>query len=238
MKNTHELRAPPMVFWRVGRGYVATISIHRRPFMPLLLRIDSSARRIGSVSRDLGDRFEAAWRARGADFSVTRRDLATDPVPQIVQETIAGFYTAPRDMTAEHRAATALSDTLIAELKSASELLITVPMYNFTVPAALKSWIDQIVRINHTFSYDGQNFKGLLATRRATVVSAYGAGGYLGGGALAGADFCASYLRFVLGFLGVAAVEHVGIEATTGDAATLAGHFDQVSGRIARVAAA
>ncbi len=206
--------------------------------MPLLLRIDSSARRCGSVSRDLGDRFEAAWRDRGSDFGVASRDLAADPVPQIGQETIAGFYVARHDMTADQRAATALSDALIAELKSADELLITVPMYNFTVPAALKAWIDQIVRINHTFSYDGQSFKGLLAVRRATLVSAYGAGGYLGDGVLANADFCVTYLKFVLGFLGVATVEHVGVEATTGDTAALADHVGQVGRRLAAVATA
>jgi len=206
--------------------------------MPVLLRIDSSARRGGSISRDLGDRFEAAWHARGADFSVVRRDLAAEPIPQIVQQTITGFYTAPHDMTVELRAATAQSDALIAELKSADEMLITVPMYNFTVPAALKAWIDQVVRINHTFSYDGESFKGLLDVRRATLVSAYGAGGYLGGGALASADFCTTYLKFVLGFLGVAAVEHVGIEATAGDASALAEHLDHARGQVAAAAAA
>ncbi len=205
--------------------------------MPHLLRINSSARRAGSVSRDLGDKFEAAWRARGAGFSVAQRDLADGSVPQISQATIAGFYTAPSDMTAELRAATALSDTLIAELKAADELLITVPMYNFTVPAALKAWIDQIVRINHTFSYDGQRFQGLLTARRAIVISAYGAGGYLGG-PLAPADYCVAYLKFLLGFLGITNVEHIGVEATTGEVAGLTRQLDQASGRITVAAAA
>jgi FMN-dependent NADH-azoreductase len=206
--------------------------------MPRLLRIDSSARFTGSVSRDLGDRFEEAWRARGAGFAVTRRDLGAVPVPQIVQATIAGFYTAANDMTAELRAATALSDTLIAELKSADELLIASPMYNFTIPAALKAWIDQVVRINQTFSYDGQNFKGLVTARRATIVSAYGAGGYLGGGPLASADFCFTYLKFVLNFLGVPAVEQIGVEATTGDAATVNRQIELACSRIVSAAAA
>lgn len=206
--------------------------------MPVLLRIDSSARLSGSHSRELGDRFEVAWRACGAGHSVLRRDLAAVPVPQIEQQTIAGFYTPPQDLTAGLRAATALSDELIAELKAADELLITVPMYNFTVPAALKAWIDQVVRINHTFSYDGQAFKGLLTTRRATLVTAYGAGGYLEGGPLGQADFCATYLKFVLGFLGVRSVEHIGIEVTTGDAAALARQIAQAGARAALAAAA
>jgi len=205
--------------------------------MPVLLRIDSSARLQGSISRDLGDGFEAAWRARGSDFRVTRRDLAADPVPQITQTTIAGFYTAAQEMTAELRAATALSDRLIAELKSADEILITAPMYNFTIPAALKAWIDQIVRINQTFSYDGTSFKGLLTARRATVASAYGAGGYLAGGPLGGADFCFNYLKFVLGFLGVAEIQQIGVEATTGDPADLARQVEQAKAGIAAKAA-
>jgi len=205
--------------------------------MPVLLRIDSSARLQGSVSRDLGDGFEAAWRARGREFVVTRRDLATDPIPQITQATIAGFYTADNDMTAELRAATALSDRLIAELKSADEILITAPMYNFTVPAALKAWIDQVVRINQTFSYDGTSFKGLLTARRATVASAYGAGGYLGGGPLGGADFCFNYLKFVLSFLGIGNVGHIGVEATTGDPADLARQVEQAKAGMAAKAA-
>lgn len=205
--------------------------------MPRLLRIDSSARRDGSVSRGLGDKFQAAWLARGADFSVTRRDLADAPVPQIEQATIAAFYSAPHEMTAELQAASLLSDTLISELKAADELLITVPMYNFTVPSALKAWIDQVVRIDHTFAYDGHSFKGLLTARRATVISAYGAGGYLGG-TFATADFCVTYLKFLLGFLGIADVEHIGVEATTGDAAVLAGNFEEAGARVAVAAAA
>jgi FMN-dependent NADH-azoreductase len=170
--------------------------------------------------------------ARGAAVSVTHRDLANDPVPQIAQATIAGFYTSPHDMTDELLAATALSDQLITELKSADEVLLTVPMYNFTVPSALKAWIDQIVRINHTFAHDGQSFKGLLTARRATVIGAYGAGGYLNGGPFAVADFCWPYLKFVLGFLGIAAIEHISVEATRGDAADLAKHIDEASARL------
>src|SRR5260370_27688346 len=102
--------------------------------MPRLLRIDSSARRDGSVSRDLGNRFQTTWLARGADFSVTHRDLAEAPVPQIEQATIAAFYAAPHEMTAELRAASVLSDRLIAELKAADDVLITVALHNFTVP--------------------------------------------------------------------------------------------------------
>lgn len=205
--------------------------------MPHLLRIDASSRLEGSKSRELGDYFERAWLARGAARVVTRRDLAINPVENIRQSTIAGFYTASEHMMEELRAATALSDQLIAELKHADELLITTPMYNFTAPAALKAWIDQIVRINHTFTYDGQNFTGLLQTRRAVLATAYGAAGYLNGGPFAGADHCTPYLTFMLSFLGIKHIEHIAVEGTVGDAEALARHLAQARRKIELAAA-
>lgn len=206
--------------------------------MPHLLRIDASSRLTGSTSRDLGDAFAQAWMARGPAYTVQERDVIAQPIRHISQTTIAGYYTPGDQMTAELREATALSDALIAELQQADELLITLPMYNFSVPSALKAWIDQIVRIGHTFAFDGQNFNGLVKAQKATIITAYGAGGYLNGGPFAGADFCGPYLKFLLGFLGVKSIEQIAVEATTGDAAALAAEVALAKGRIRRAVAA
>lgn len=192
--------------------------------MPILLRIDSSARHDGSHSRALGDIAEAHWRAAHPGGRVLHRDLGDGAIPAVTAETITGFYTPEDQMTPALRAATVLSDMLIAELKSADTLLLTVPMYNFSVPSQLKAWIDQITRIGQTFAYEDGAFRGLLTTRRAIIAVATGAGGYAPGAPLAEADFLLPYLRFLLGFLGVPRFEAVTIEATTADAATVGAH--------------
>ncbi|MBV8428595.1 MAG: NAD(P)H-dependent oxidoreductase [Hyphomicrobiales bacterium] len=184
--------------------------------MTTLLRIDSSSRTLGSRSRELGDSFEAEWLASRPTTRVVHRDLAADPVPHIADQTIAGYYAAPEEMTGELRAATALSDNLIAELKSADVLLITVPMYNFSIPSALKAWIDHIVRINHTFSYDGRAFTGLVTGKHAYIACAYGAAGY-DGGPLSAYNLLQPYLQLLLNFLGFSDVTFIGVEATTAD---------------------
>ena len=103
------------------------------------------------------------------------RDLVHSPLPHISNATIAGFYTPPELCSAEMKSATALSDDRIAEVRDADLLLISTPMYNFSLPSALKAWVDQIVRIGHTFSYSPENgFSGLLPGKRAIVVAAYG----------------------------------------------------------------
>ncbi len=180
-----------------------------------MLRIDASARKVGSHSRNLGDTFEREWLERHPGTSIVRRDLAEHALPHISDLTIEGFYTPTEKFTAGLREATALSDTLIAELLAADVLLLTTPMYNFTVPSALKAWIDQIVRMGRTFSYDGKVFAGLVVGKPVYITCAYGAGGYHDGGPMGAFNMVQGYLRLVLGFLGFASIHFVEMEATT-----------------------
>lgn len=199
------------------RNTLILIAQERRIIMSTILRIDSSSRISNSKSRELGDYFEKRWLGTNQNDRVVRRDIAADPIQHICDETISGYFTAPEQLTDELREATALSDELIGELQDADILLLTVPLYNFSVPSALKAWIDQIVRIGRTFSYDGVNFSGLLTGKHAYIVYAYGAAGYVNQGPMAAYDFLTPYLTFLFGFLGFQKVEFLGIEGTTAD---------------------
>ena len=187
--------------------------------MNRLLRIDASSRTEGSFSRELADSFEQAWRRRHPNGEVIRRDLIAEPIGHITSETIAAFYTPPDELSTRLRDAVALSDRLIAELRSADTLLIGTPIYNFSIPSALKAYIDQIVRIGQTFAYDGKTFEGLVNGKRAYVICAYGAAGYHDEKLLAAYDFLEPYLRGLLGFLGITDTRFFAIEGTTAEGA-------------------
>lgn len=174
--------------------------------MTTLLRIDSSSRHDGSWSRRFGDDLARHL----APTRIVTRDLAATPVPHLSEATIGAFFADPATLDAAAREATALSDALLAEIAAADDILITVPMYNFGIPSALKAWIDQIVRIGRSFSFDGQTFGGLIHGKRAFVVVAYGAAGYAGD--FRPADFVAPYLTFVLNFIGIADVTVIPVE--------------------------
>ncbi len=186
-----------------------------------ILRIDSSSRTEGSHSRELGDYFEKAWLNQHPEDRIVRRDVVAEPIEHIADQTIAGFYTPTDQFTNELQAATTLSDRLIAELQSVDFLLLTVPMYNFSIPSALKAWIDQIVRIGRTFSYDGASFTGLVTVKRAYVICTYGVGGYTNGGPFSAFNFLEPYLKLLLNFLGIQDVRFFTVEATTSDNATV-----------------
>ncbi|MCK7614348.1 FMN-dependent NADH-azoreductase [Roseibium sediminicola] len=195
--------------------------------MTQLLRINSSSRQDGSHSAAVADVFEAEFRQKHPGCRVITRNVADGSIPFIAQETIEGFY-APQDTLSDDlKAATALSDELIAEIQASDTLLLAVPIYNFSIPAALKAWIDQIMRIGHTFSMGEAGFKGLVKARRAVIVCAYGAEGYLAEEPFAAANFLEPYLKFLFAFLGIETVDFVHVQGTaTATPETFAGRLE------------
>ncbi len=162
-----------------------------------VLRIDSSARTQGSISRAVLDHLVAELAAQPGHASLITRDIAKG-LPMVDGAWIEAAYTDPSARTPAQRDKLALSDSLVAELEAADTILIGAPMYNFSVPAALKAWIDQICRVRVTFRYSEQGIEGLLKGKRAIVVITSG-GVPLG----APVDFVTPYIRHVLGFVGI-----------------------------------
>lgn len=206
--------------------------------MTRILRIDSSSRLEGSHSRELADYFQNTWCKKYPDDRVTVRDVVKNPAPHIADLTIAGFYTPQPQQTEAMKQAIALSDELIDELQSADVLLLSVPMYNFSVPSALKAWIDQIVRIGRTFAYDGTNFTGLVTVKRAYVICAYGASGYTDDGAFSAFNFLEPYLKGLLSFLGIENIQFFNLQATTGDESIVIDNTSQIRREIDRAISA
>ena len=161
-----------------------------------ILRIDASARKEGSVSRDLNDKVIDRF-ASADEVSVTYRDL-TEPLPFLDGDWIGANFTPADDRTDTQREKLALSDELIDEIKAADVVLIGLPIYNFGVPAALKAWIDLVARAGVTFRYTESGPVGLLAGKRAIVTVA-------SGGTEAGSDidFATPYIRHALKFIGI-----------------------------------
>ena len=185
-----------------------------------ILRIDASARREGSVSRDLADSIIQRF---GPETTVIRRDLI-GALPLIDEEWIGANFTPAAERTAKQTEKLGLSDELVAELQAADTLVIGLPIYNFGVPAALKAWIDQVARAGLTFRYTADGPEGLLTGKRAIVAVA--SGGTEVGSEI---DFATGYLRHVLGFIGITDVVFVKADQLMIDAdATLKSAAEQV----------
>lgn len=171
-----------------------------------VLRIDSSGRRQGSVTRELADLLVGQLASEAGAIELAVRDLAHG-LPFIDEEWIGANFTDPAERSERQRQVLALSDSLVAELMQADVLVIGAPMYNFGIPAALKAWVDMVARARLTFRYGENGPVGLLGGKRAYLVMATG-----GTAVGSGIDFASGYLRHVLAFMGITEVEIIAAE--------------------------
>ena len=184
--------------------------------MATLLRVDASARRRRSLSRDLADRFIAEWRARHPADEILHRDVGADPPPAVTDAWIAAAFTAAADRGVAQRRLLALSDALIAEVRRADVIVIATPMYNYGMPAALKAWIDQVVRVDQTFTFDLRRgdfpLRPTLTGKTLVLLSAAGEFGFAPGGARSDMNHLAPHLKTVSRYLGAVAYRQIAIE--------------------------
>jgi len=175
--------------------------------MPHLLHLDSSAALDNSRSRQITATFAAAWADRGPEYTVTYRDLHANPLPHLADAALhwpqrlrpAGGEGAGGSAgagPAAFEAAESLQDQLIGELLAADVLLVGAPMYNYSVPSALKAWIDHIHVPGRTAPFDGNTQP--LAGRPAVIVSSRGAS-YDMGSPTEGWDHATPMLQLILG---------------------------------------
>ena len=131
-------------------------------------------------------------------------DLVQNPVPHIAPAFVDVLYTKP------DAPELALSRTLVAEILASDIIVLEAPMYNFNIPSVLKAWIDHIVRAGLTFTYSASGVEGLLKGKKVILV--LGRGGMYTEGPMKVMDYQETYLRAVLGFVGITDIDTVLIE--------------------------
>ncbi|WP_134682080.1 FMN-dependent NADH-azoreductase [Paracoccus ravus] len=168
-----------------------------------ILHIDSAITGDASVSRQLTADIVAKLQAENPAAAVTYRDLATG-VPAIDNDWFQAVRLAPENPSDAQKALIATSDAYLKEVQDADVLVIGLPIYNFTITAQLKNWLDQIARAGISFRYTAEGPEGLLKGKRAIV--AYTSAGTPIGSEV---DFASGYLRHILGFIGITDVDFV-----------------------------
>jgi len=172
--------------------------------MSALLVIKSSLFGSNGQSSQLVDTFVTNWHQANPDGRIIERDLNADPVPHLSAETFGGFQLPANERSPAQQVATALSDRLIDELKTADAVVVGLPMYNFTIPSTFKSWMDHIARAGVSFQYGANGPEGLVGQKPVTVIFARG-GKYRG----TEADTQTGLLRTFFGFLGLQDIRFV-----------------------------
>ena len=181
--------------------------------MSTLLHIDSSVRAANnpnpdhdSISKGIALRFIDTWKQNRPEDEYIYRDVGVNPPDFITQDWIGAVFTPEEQRTPAQKERLALSDKLIAEVTAADIILISSPMYNYGMPAQLKAWFDQIVRINKTFDFDLSRgdfpLQPLLSGKTLIIVTSSGEFGFEKGGIREDSGHLAPHLRTLSKYLG------------------------------------
>lgn len=182
--------------------------------MKTILHIDTSARRTdnevqeyNSISKTLAATFMDKWMTVNNEDKVIYRDLGLNPPEFISQDWIAAVFTPDDKKTNEQKQLLTLSDTLIEELDQADIILISSPMYNYGMPAVLKAWFDQVIRINKTFSFDLARgdfpLEPIMSGKTLVLISSSGEFGFEIGGIREKMNHLGTHIEVLGKYLGV-----------------------------------
>lgn len=176
--------------------------------MATILHIDVSAQAIDrSISRKLSARFMETWMAKRPGDTVIRRDIGQKPPGFISAKWIEACFTPEGQRSPELDETLMESDELIGELEVANIVVLGTPMYNYGMPAALKAWVDSVVRIDKTFSFDlargDYPLEPILGGKTLVALTSKGEFGFSTGGIRAHMNFLDGHIDAVAHYLGL-----------------------------------
>ena len=173
---------------------------------PDVLLVNSSARYKDSSTRRFADELITSLSKQHGELNLRERDVA-EGIPFVDEHWVEANFTPAEERTKEHQQVLSYSDSLVDELEVADIIILAVPVYNYSVPASLKSWIDQISRVGRTFNFTSEGSFGKLKNKKAYVIMTTG-GMKLG----SDVDFASGYLCHMLNFIGIEDISFLSAE--------------------------
>jgi len=177
-----------------------------------ILRLDASASVDTSNSKKLGDELIARLMALHPGATVQQRDLNQE-IGFIDQNWVTANFTPVEQRSEIQQQRLAFSDELIEEIRHSDHIVLTTPMYNFGIPATLKTWIDLICRAGVTFQYTADGPVGLIKGKTVDIVITTG-----GAPLHSPVDFVTGYLKQIFGFIGIENINIIGADRMNVDA--------------------
>jgi FMN-dependent NADH-azoreductase len=182
--------------------------------MRTLLHIDASARKTtnsvpdyNSISKSVAASFIDQWKKHNREDKIIHRDVGVNPPEFISQDWIAAVFTPDEAKTDEQRELLSLSDTLIDELDQADIIVMSSSMYNYGMPAALKAWFDQVIRIHKTFTFDLARgdfpLEPIMSGKTLVLITSSGEFGFEIGGVREKMNHLGPHVQTVSHYLGV-----------------------------------
>lgn len=181
-----------------------------------VLIINASVRKEKSHSRKLTQLFVDNWKKKNPNDNFTHREVGLEEIPPINEKWIASAFVKPIERTKENQSGVEFSNKLIKEFKEHNIYVLGTPMYNWSIPSGLKSYIDQLMRINETWKFrsgepDG-DYVGILENKKMFILSSRGDTGYGENEKNQHMNFQTTYLKFIFGIMGIKDISIISLD--------------------------
>ena len=176
-----------------------------------LLHVDSSILATSSVSRQLTAEVVEQWRKIHPDTVVEYLDLAVNAPNHFSADTLGIKTGIQAEPTQAQRLENAVSEQLVSQFLASDVIVVGAPLYNFSIPTQLKSWIDRLAQPGRTFSYSDKGPAG-LATGKTVIVASSRGGIYSASEGGQAMEHQESYLKVIFGFFGITDVRIIRAE--------------------------
>lgn len=184
--------------------------------MTTLLHVSASPRGAASESLALASTFLDVYRETHPEIIVETLDLWDGSLPEFGPVGASAKMTAFGGGTPEGEQALVWAQVqkLASQFTAADAYLITVPMWNASVPYKFKQWIDIITQPGMLFGFDpATGYTGLVQGKKAVTI--YTSGVYAPGVPIEyGTDFHATFVNDWLRFIGVTDVTEIRFQPT------------------------
>ncbi|OJJ18317.1 hypothetical protein BKI52_26220 [marine bacterium AO1-C] len=127
--------------------------------------------RNGSYTKVLFDEFV---RLANGKTEIKHLDLVETPPDLLLAQNlnlIMEWNQGKRDFSDAEQLVLANHHQLIEQVLEADNIVLAFPIYNFTLPATVKAWVDAIVVSDKTFSFSPESgFQGLCTNKKALSI--------------------------------------------------------------------
>ena len=180
-----------------------------------VLHINASPRGDKSFSAQAGGRFLERYLELNPDCSLDVLELESTVLPEFDSRAVSCVekLRAGEELSGELAGYWSAVEAVIDRFKAPSYLVLSCPMWNFSVPYRLKHYLDLIVQAGYTFAYRDGRQVGLVQGKPARLFLARG-GEYGPGSGSEHRDFQRKYLEEILGFIGFSDIRTYLVEPT------------------------
>ena len=184
--------------------------------MKNLLIINASPRDERSITRKLTELFGTKWIEANPDYTIHHREVGREAIPHVTELWIAAAAKPSELRTEDEVNELKISDKFIAEIKAADVIVLGTPMFNWSIPSALKAYLDQVIRANETVKMrpdDPQSpYRGLLKDKKVYLLFSRGNAGYEKGEYFSHMNFQTDYLKTVFNIMGLTDIQEIALK--------------------------